>query len=426
MKVTIEPGILNGTISAPPSKSMTQRVLAAALLHKGRTIVKNAGSSADEQAALHIIQQLGAVVQTAPNNDFIITSSGINPSGTLIDCGESGLSARLFIPIASLSAATITIQGHGSLVTRPMAAFQQVLPECGVVVQSPNGVLPITVRGPFQPTSDLTIDGSESSQFISGLLFALCCSQSSPLHSVYVRDLVSRPYVLLSLHVLRLFGNEAREREPNVFTAWQPTSSPGEIQVKIDGDWSSAAFFMVAGAIAGDVTIRGLNNNNLQADSAIYQLLVDAGANVSLDGDAVRICRSFTKGFEFDATHCPDLFPILAVLAACSSGESYITGVHRLFHKESNRAQSISEMLENFNVPFSIEDDAFCISGVHKLQGTVIEAHNDHRIVMAAAIAALRASGPVEIAGAEAINKSYPDFFRDLQLCGGKCTFNIG
>ena len=179
----------------------------------------------------------------------------------------------------------------------------------------------------------------------------------------------------------------------------------------------------MAGSIAGKVSISGLANNNIQADNAIIAVLKEAGAVVEWRNGMVSVSSASLKCFDYNATHSPDLFPVLAILAACCDGESTIKGLHRLFNKESNRAESIGELLQSFDVPFSMEDDTLFVTGVGALQGTIIDSYNDHRIVMAAAIGALRANGPVDIEHAEAVNKSYPDFFKDLISCGGKCTF---
>ena len=421
MNARIEPGKISGSLAAPPSKSMTQRVFAGALLHSGKTVIKNAGTSNDETAALHIIQSLGAKVQHY--DDVIeVTGGDVHPINGSIHCGESGLSARLFTLIAGLSGSPVTITGKGSLLQRPMKVLEEVLPQLGITVSATNGCLPITLSGEFTP-ADITIDGSDSSQFLSGLLFAYCYADEGKAHTIEVHDLKSRPYIDMTLHVLRQFGCEVKhDGYKKFYPAPASAGTAGrDLTITIDGDWSSAAYFLVAGAIAGNVSVSGLADNHIQADNAIFPLLKSIGADVQITGDTITVKKAPLSKFEFDDTDSPDLFPVLAILAACCNGESYIKGVHRLFHKESNRAQSISEMLMDFDVPFSIEDDTLCITGVDRLQGTVIDAHHDHRIAMVAAIGALRANGPVDIPGAEAVNKSYPDFFKHLSLCGGKC-----
>ncbi len=415
MQATVSPGSISGTIAAPPSKSMTQRAYAGALLHEGKTIIHNAGKSDDEVSAMGVIQQLGARV--VGNTVMGVGAEHFQGSG--IDCGESGLAARLFTPIAALSDKAIKVEGEGSLLKRPMEGFGAVLPKLNVALTDFNGYLPFTVQGPMH-AADITVDGTDGSQFLSGLLFALSSCAKEPV-TVTVTALKSKPYIDMTLDMLAQFGRPIAHNDHKEFYIDPAKFIHKEtVEINIEGDWSSAAYFLVAGAIAGDITVQNLNTNSAQADRAILGVLQSAGAEVSIDGNNISVKKVRLKAFEFDATDCPDLFPVLAILAACCEGESYIGGVHRLFHKESNRAESISEMLQNFAVPFSLEDDAFCITGVRKLQGTVIDAYGDHRIVMAAAVGALRAGSRVDINGMDAVSKSYPGFFEDFILLGGK------
>ena len=422
MRATIEPGSISGSIAAPPSKSMTQRAYAAALLHMGTTIIHNAGDSKDEKAALEVIQQLGAVIISRTDNKIEIKSTGVDPMGDHINCGESGLAARLFTPIAALSDKAISIDGQGSLLNRPMEMFGKVLPALQVGLKGQEGHLPLVVQGPMRASS-LTLDASDGSQFLSGILFALS-SCAKELITITVTELSSKPYVDMTLEMLAHFGKPISHNNYKEFFI-DPARfvNVDTVEVNVEADWSSASCFLVAGAIAGTVTVQNLNVGSAQADRAILSVLQSAGAEVLISGNSITVKRSPMKAFEFVATNCPDLFPILSILGACCNGESYIYGVHRLFNKESDRAESISELLQNFDVPYSIEDDAFCITGVRKLQGTVIDTYNDHRIVMAGAIGALRAGSRVDINGAEAVSKSYPAFFDDLVLCGGNCKF---
>ncbi len=421
MEVIIDPGPITGHIQAPASKSHTQRVFAAALLHHGKTIVYHTGISADELAALEVIQQLGAGITRLDNGGIEIAGNGVNPAHGYIYCGESGLAARLFTPIASISNLPVEIKGSGSLTKRPMDTFNTVLPVLGVTLPHFNGHVPFMVTGPLVAIS-VTVDGSMSSQFLSGLLFALCYRAQAPL-TVEVNDLKSKPYIDLTLEVLRYFGKQVTHEnykyfyiDPSTFTYQY------EMTVDVEGDWSNAAYWLVAGAINGSVTVKGLNLLSVQADKIILQLLTDIGARIAVSDGEISVRTSDLQPFEFDATHCPDLFPILAVLAACCDGDSYITGMHRLYHKESNRTESIAEMLLQFEVPFSIEDDTLCITGTTGLEGATIESYNDHRIVMAASIGALRANDTVTITGADAVNKSYPSFFKQLAASGVNCA----
>ncbi|HXS35966.1 MAG TPA: 3-phosphoshikimate 1-carboxyvinyltransferase [Flavipsychrobacter sp.] len=424
MQAIIKPGKIQGTIQAPASKSMMQRACAGALLHDGETIIHHPGNSRDDIAAISIIQQLGAKITNQTEDILEISSNGINPVADSINCGESGLSARLFSAIAALSNKSIQIRGEGSLLKRPMVGFDKVFSQLGVQLPDFNGQIPFTIKGPLHPQS-ISLDASLSSQFLSGLLFALSYAAKEPL-TINVSNLKSKPYVDLTLDVLNHFDrpivNDNYQRfliDPAQFEKKQ------KIEIEIEGDWSGAANWLVAGCIAGTpVTITGLNLESKQADKRILDLLQIAGAIPDIKNDRITIEKTSLQEFEFDATDCPDLFPILSILAACTEGESYIHGLHRLFHKESNRAESIGEMLQQFEVPYSIEDDSLCITGTETFPAATIDSYNDHRIVMAASIGALRTKGTVIINEAEAVDKSYPDFFRHFVSARAECILN--
>lgn len=427
MIATIEPGRVSGTIVAPPSKSLTQRALAAALLHRGTTHIYNAGYAADEQAALRIIQQLGAVCTETKVGDQLrnitVVSSGVHPIADSIHCGESGLAARLFTPLAALGSKPVTVSGAGSLLSRPISGLADILPALGVTLTDFNGFLPYTVCGPLQ-AAPAVMNASGSSQLLSGVLFALAAGAHTSV-TLEVTGLESKPYIDLTQHILAHFGMPFTHTDykqftidPSVFKHTDP------VEIAIEGDWSSASCLLVAGAIAGEMTVSNLNTASLQADRAILDVLQMAGANIGIAGNTVTAGRSSLKAFEFDASDSPDLFPALAVLAAFCRGESRIAGVHRLFHKESNRVESIAELLWSFGISFSVEEDALCVVGGERLNGTVIDAYNDHRIVMAAAICALRARSRTDIPGAEAVNKSFPGFFDAINSCGVRCALS--
>jgi len=423
MKVIIDPGRISGTITAPPSKSLTQRALAAALLHKGTTIIHNAGNSADELAALLMIQQLGATVtQRTTENGLLqltITSSGIAPVTNEINAGESGLAARLFIPIAALHSSQLTVKGSGSLRGRPMQGIEDAFSKLNVSLNAFNGYLPLHVNGPMRATS-LRMDAGGSSQFVSGLLFALSeCARE--LITLEVSGLESTPYIDLTLDVLARFGKPISHNryrkfiiDPSLFT-YAPT-----VEISVEADWSSASCLLVAGAIAGDITVTNLNPDSRQADKALLDVLKNAGATITTSVQSITVQKNALQPFDFDASNCPDLFPALAALAAFCPGESNIRGIHRLFHKESNRVESITEMLWRFGIHFSAEDDILTIEGRENAQWAYIDGYNDHRIVMAAAVCALRTKGAVTITTADAVKKSYPAFFEDLGKCGVK------
>jgi 3-phosphoshikimate 1-carboxyvinyltransferase len=449
----IKPSNISGTIQAPASKSSMQRACAAALLAKGKSIIHNPGHSNDDKAALDIIKKLGAEViinpQDAVHNEeparpadgLIINSNGILPIADEVNCGESGLSIRMFTPIIAMADKKITIDGEGSLLNRPMDFFDEILPQLGVEVHSNNGKLPIKIKGPLQP-KNIEIDGSLSSQFLTGLLMAYSAAppKSSPKgrtseesddsqFSIMVRNLKSKPYIDLTLDVMRQFGlriPENRNYEKFIFhndSSKIPPSGGGGAYT-VEGDWSGAAFLLVAGAIAGPITIRSLDMMSTQADKAIMQALGNANASFAIEAKGIKIRPAEMKAFEFDATDCPDLFPPLVVLAAYCNGQTKIKGVNRLTHKESNRAESLQQEFGRMGVKIEVNGDIMIIHGGKTVRGTKLHSHHDHRIAMACAVAALKAEGETVIEEADAVKKSYPDFYDDLKKLGADVSLS--
>ena len=414
MLAIIEPSTIGGSLHAPPSKSAMQRACAAALVRKGRTVLERPGNSADDLAALRIIQSLGAQV-TGDGEKKIITSLGIHPVDPVIHCGESGLSARLFTALAAVSSAPLTITGSGSLVQRPFGFYDNVLPRLGVRCESKNGLLPLAVRGPLQP-ADITIDGSLSSQFLTGLLFAFSAAHARDI-TITVADLASRPYIDLTLSIMEHFGLKTpiQTNYTTFYFSDAPAAPHEDVNYRVEGDWSGAAFLLVAGAISGSVTVKGLDLWSTQADRAVLQPLMQCGARMSIESDSITVGKLPLQAFHFNAHHCPDLFPPLAVLGTYCNGTSVIEGVRRLAHKESNRALTLQSELQKMGAQITIQDDLMLIEGGHSLSGADTVAHHDHRIAMACAVAALGASGRVTVQGAEAVDKSYPGFWKDMQ-----------
>lgn len=424
MKAIVVPSQLKGSITAPTSKSSMQRACAAALVRKGETVLFNPGSSNDDKAALNIIQQLGANVDVQSDR-IIITSNGVKPVGNVIDCHESGLSIRMFTSIAALSEQLITVKGSGSLSKRPMNFFDEVLPQLGVDIKSNNGYLPIEIKGPLQP-KNITVDGSLSSQYLTGLLFAYAAADASDV-SIKVTNLTSRPYVDLTLQVLKSFGLKVPENknyEEFYFSSQPVNQQPSTINYTVEGDWSGGAFLLVGAAIAGDVTVKGLDQFSTQADKAVVQALMQAGTSMSIMDEEMEIRKSNLKAFHFDATDCPDLFPPLVALASYCEGTTVIEGANRLTHKESNRALTLQEEFGKMGVNIKLQDDLMIIEGGVALKGAEVSSHNDHRIAMATAVAGLKADKEVTVTGAEAVNKSYPQFWEHIKTLGANISVN--
>jgi 3-phosphoshikimate 1-carboxyvinyltransferase len=428
MLTTISPSLLKGEIQAPASKSSMQRACAAALLNKAETTIYNPGHSNDDKAALGVIQALGA--ELTQGADFIkIVSRGVQPDKAAVNCGESGLGIRMFAPIIALSEKAIAVNGEGSLLTRPMDFFDEIFPQLEIRVVSNKGRLPLEIQGPLRPRT-IDIDGSLSSQFLTGLLFAYAAGEAKDV-AIRVNNLKSRPYIDLTLQVLEHFGWKVENRNYEQFYfSGEGVAAPKDRTYTVEGDWSGGAFLLVAGAIAGPITIKGLDVNSTQADKAILQALQDSGAFLQAGENRIEIGPSGDgaggkkglKAFQFDATDCPDLFPPLVALASYCEGATVIDGVSRLAHKESNRGLTLQDEFRKLGIAIDLDGDRMTVHGGKALHGAVVHSRHDHRIAMACAVAGLRALGETTIEEAQAINKSYPDFYEHLQSLGAVVT----
>ena len=412
MDKSVSAGSIRGTIAPPSSKSYAQRAIALALLAEGRSILRNIEFCKDTRSALKCIEALGAKVEYIDDSTIAI-EGGLKPQSNTLNVGESGLATRLFTPIASLNPTPITIEGEGTLLYRPMTMMIEPLRQLGVQVRDGGGFLPIEVQGPMHG-GDIMVDGSVSSQFITGLLLALPLAQEDT--TLHVTSPVSIPYIDMTIETARLFGVEIMHNEGDYtqfFIEGRQQYTPADIA--IEGDWSGAATLLVAGAIAGEVTVKNISTLSKQADTAICRALERAGAGLIIEQESITVSKRKLRGFEFDATNAPDLFPALAALAAAAEGESVIIGTDRLRHKESDRAETICREYEKLGIEVDIsEKNIMRIQGGEILPATTF-SHNDHRIAMSIAISALRCQGEVVIGNAECVEKSYPTFFEDLE-----------
>lgn len=411
MERCVEPSEVKGQIKAPSSKSMTQRAIAAALLADGQSTIFNPSYCDDSLAAMSIACGLGAKLDPKPG-ELIIKGARILKEEKL-NCGESGLAIRMFSPIAALYPAEITMVGANSLKKRPMGMIEAALSQLGVKCTSAGGFLPLTIQGPIKG-GHLEIDGSVSSQLLTGLLMALPLAENDS--EIKVRNLKSKPYIDMTIQLLRSFGITVEYSGYELFTI------PGKQQYTprkytVESDWSGGAFLLVAGAINGSLHIQGLHTDSKQSDMAIMDALKKAGAQMKIKEDQIDINRSVLKAFDFDATESPDLFPPLVALAAYSSGISTIKGVSRLIYKESDRATALKEEFGKMNINVEVTGDLMKVTGGQPT-GARVESHDDHRIAMAVAVAALRATGKVNIRDSQCVAKSYPGFFDDLRHLG--------
>ena len=442
-----------GEVEMPSSKSFAQRAIIAAALAEGESHLGGYSPCGDNEAALAVARSLGASVQV---DGRTVTVRGIGAAPGKLHCdtvhtGESGFLTRMMIPLlAALSADPVKVTGEKTLLRRPLAGAHDMMASFGVSLrEEPCGeprpkarkidcFVPLTVTGPLIP-GRADVSGRDGSQLISGLLSALPLTGSRS--TVFVHDPRSIPYMFITMDVLRKFGIQidSEMEGDEEFLDTQDFSRctgvtfriPGgqryhAADFDIEGDWSGAAGWMVAGAIFGRVQLSGLDTRSLQADLSIMDILSDAGASISQlddpDGGScgvVNVQMAPLQAFFTDATHCPDLFPVLSVLAAFCEGESHILGLGRLAHKETDRAKAILDMLASFGVEASASDDELIVKGMslarriltgRLLKGGRYASHGDHRMVMALSIASLGASSPVEIDDTACVAKSYPGF----------------
>lgn len=412
MMKAVHPSEIKGTLNAPASKSVMIRAVAAELLAQGTSRLANPSFCTDALAALSIADTLGADLQI-DKKVASIRGTGWPISehikSNTIHCGESGLCMRMFAPIAALMGSKFILEGSGSLCLRPMNMLETISHMGGTCLTT-GGYPPVTIQGPIKGGA-ITLDASESSQFLTGLLMALpLCKEDS---SIEVINLKSKPYVTMTIDLLKNFGISIKYNENLTSFSVKGGQRYDAQDFTIEGDWSGAAFLLVAGAIAGSMNVKGLRRDSFQADKAILEGLTRAGATVETSGDSIMVKQKALNAFEFDAEDCPDLVPPLTALAAHCAGKSVIYGIERLKHKESNRALTLASEFSKLAVRIELFSDRMEIYG-SKPAGNRVDSHNDHRIAMACAIAALGGSGPVVIEHSGAVAKSYPHFFEDL------------
>lgn len=416
MNITANPSRLGGILEAPPSKSLTQRAIAAGMLARGTTVIRYPSFCNDSMAAMGIARMLGATV--TEGKDTITVSPGEKLSGQVdLNCGESGLALRMFAPVAALLSDSVSVTGEGSLMRRPVTMISEALSQLGVSVETAGGLLPLKLSGRLRAGRAL-VDGSTGSQLLTGLLMALPLAKGES--RLDVANLTSKPYIGLTVALLAEFGIKV------INDGFRTFIIPGgqayrAHEYHVEGDWSGAAFLLVAGATGGGVTVKNLDEGSIQADRAVVSALKDAGAVVESEDGSIKVSGTGLRAFTFDATDSPDLFPPLAALAVRCDGASTIRGVGRLRHKESDRAEAIADVLGAMGITVRFSGDAMMITG-GQAKGAVVSSHNDHRIAMMAAVMAASAAGSVTITGAEAVAKSYPGFYDDLARLGARIS----
>ncbi len=417
MTLTISPSKLEGTIFAPPSKSFMHRALICAAMADGVTKIKCDTFSKDIEATMGCLRALGAKFNI---KDGFVEVFPVDKNCTdecVLDCLESGSTLRFMLPLAAALGRKCTFVGAARLGERPLEPLCRALNEHGVkTYYSEKSFLPLKIEGQLTG-GDFSILGDVSSQFVTGLLFALSIVGGN---IKIVGELKSAPYVDITLSVQKSFGIDVKKTDGIYSVSNKKTTTPAEGRVvDIEGDWSNGAFWLVAGALGGTITCRGLYRESLQGDKYIVAALKKMGADIDETDTSVTVHKSELRGVRIDAQHIPDIVPVLCVAACAARGTTVFENTSRLAQKESNRMETTAKMLNSLGGSVTFDENSMTVVGTPLTGGTITSA-NDHRIAMSGAVASIIADGDVFIKDAQAVSKSYPDFYEKFVMLGGK------
>lgn len=417
--IEITPSMLGGEITIPPSKSLCHRAIICASLSKGESTIQNFTMSEDMRATIGGMEALGAKIEKKQNVNTLTLkiNGGFNRIRNEIDCIESGSTLRFLIPIALLDGGKTTFTGRGKLVSRPIEPYLDIFNSQNIKYMLQNGQLPLGVEGALK-SGEYRVKGNISSQFITGLMFALPLLNGDS-RIIVTTELESKGYIDLTLDVLWKYGIEIENKDYKEFYIKGNQKYIGR-DYYVEGDFSQAAFWIVAGLLGNGIICKGLNPSSLQGDRAILDIVREMGGHFEQKGDIIHVHGSRTLGGVIDASQCPDLVPILAVLGALSSGTTKIINAARVRIKESDRLKAISQELIKLGAHIEELEDGLIIKGREQLNGGEVDSWNDHRIAMALAVASIKSREPVIITNSSAVKKSYPGFWDDFKSLGGK------
>ncbi len=412
----IYPGSLHGCVQIPPSKSAAHRAIICAALAKGKSVLSPIILSDDMTATIQAVKQMGAECNLTGETLTVDGTKTLTVPNAEIDCLESGSTLRFLIPVCAAGGMSCTFTGHGRLPERPIGIYTKMLPHAGTLCQTEGG-LPLTISGKLQP-GEFRLAGNVSSQFITGLMLALpLLSADSTI--LLTSPLESKGYVDLTIHILRQFGIEI-QTIPN---GWHIRGNQTYLarDYTIEGDWSQAAFFMSAAVLGGSLELKGLEPQSVQGDKAGLPIFQKLGMQAEWkNGNLLCSPGKGVQNRTIDASQIPDLVPAIAVTAALIPGVTHIINAGRLRIKESDRLASVSDGLHRLGANAEEQEDGLVIHGGSAFAGGKINGYNDHRIVMAFSVGALRADESITITDADSIKKSYPGFFEDFAKLGGK------
>jgi len=414
MNITVMKSYLSGAIDILPSKSHLHRLLIACALSKNESVIKGVSSADDILATIACLNALGAEIKAVGNSYHI--KPIIKPvKNAVLDCGESGSTLRFLLPVATALGGGAEFRMSERLAERPIKGLLDCLKSDGITVNEN----PLMISGELREDGIYNIDATVSSQYISGLLLALPLVGGEILFEGIP---ASKNYIDITLEVINSFGVTVEEKSSG-FVVHKTELTPPSAIIS-EGDWSNAAFWLAAGALCGEITVKGLNLSSPQGDKKIFGILKDMGADIAVNGNSVTAKKSALRAINIDAGDIPDLVPIISVLCATAEGKSVISNIERLRDKESDRILAILSLLTSLGV-LAWYDDSLQIVGGTLLGGAHVSAYNDHRIAMSAAVAGAASTGTVRIHQAGAVKKSYPNFFEVFAALGGKWKYEI-
>lgn len=414
--ITIQPKKLKGTIAVPTSKSLAHREIIAASLAPGQSIISNVSMSDDITATIEGMKALGALIKEEDGKLYITGALTNGLSNASIDCHESGSTLRFLIPISLIHDNYVHFTGQGKLGSRPLDVYYKIFDSQKIVYLYRENALDLYLMGYLKP-GRFEVPGNVSSQFITGLLFALPRLEGDS-DIVLASPLESSGYIDLTLDVLKEYGIQIEQTEEGYHV---PGNQVYQAQKSsVEGDFSQAAFYLVADVLGNDITITNLNMNTHQGDKAIVEILERMGAKLIQTEEGYKMTADKLVATDVDASNCPDIIPVLSLAMALAEGTSHITNAGRLRIKECDRLHAICEELKAMNVDVTEYEDAITIVGRKDLTGVRLSSYNDHRMAMMGAIAATVTKEPVSIDNRECVSKSYPEFFNDYVKLGGE------
>ncbi|WP_085829173.1 3-phosphoshikimate 1-carboxyvinyltransferase [Clostridium massiliodielmoense] len=423
--IKITPSELNGEINIPPSKSLAHRAIISAGLSDGVSNIENIIFSEDIKSTIRGMKSLGIKIDDITNENKkslgrktlkVIGKEKLTLENDTIDCSESGSTLRFLIPIALRAEKAVTFTGRGKLVSRPLDVYYNIFEDQGIKYKTTNNQLPLTVDGKIN-SGEFHVKGNISSQFITGLMYTLPFLDGDS-KIIIITELESKGYVDLTIDMLKKFGVEIENNNYKEFIIKGNQKSTSR-DYRVQGDFSQGAFFIVAGILGSKVKTLDLDIDSLQGDKAIIDIVKKMGSNIKVGRDYIETKKSKTYGITIDASECPDLVPILAVLGSVSHGTTRIINAERLRIKECDRLKAMATELSKIGADIKELEDGLIIKGKCKLKGGVVDSWNDHRIAMAMAVASIKCTEPVIIQNSMAVNKSYPDFWKDFEKVGG-------